>query len=765
MKTKIVITTTILILTSLFPLVSSESSTIKSWDTFDSALDETWTETVDSDWTLYNDSGVWKYKWTPTESTTGISICKNSATIRSQTTLYVNIQEGEFGEIFAYINTSNYYYVCVDLDTEDVSIRYYNGLIVSVEEIWEDVLTSWTTETGWNKTNDSIVKMYYNGYSGDLKWKIWNVDWPENNPETEPDNWTIEYQSNNLKITTAKKLGLYTNSSSSIYFGNFMVNGLYYDLYEEKPVLYPQKVTSTYVDVPETITEMSFDPLVKYVEEGETFEVNLTLTTFLDVAGYQANIVFNNSLITVNSVTDGGMFNMFLGSNISNENGTIDSICAVEILGNVSGHGVLATINMTAKDTHGICNLNLTNIILSNSELYHLYCGFNNGLIYVNETITNRDLTKNQYDVSSFMYDQDSSYSNDTIYIESYWAESYDLYRTGFWDGYGLIFEDDFLFLNVYVTPDSDFDNTSSGDRIIVIFDVDDSETLTDDDIKFDVWAEGIQQSNGVNGTWYIYNNSAWEQQNSTTFHSSVVFYLNGSLICYDDTSENTSAIVSRTYEDSVYCYKPYQQWTFAISLSSILPSSLDTFLSKTNGTIGVNLYGPNGLNPDWSWSHWNETNETFLSGYESDVEDLSTFGKIILNTTKAEEEEEQITTLNLVNTSEFSDWGVTVPWDTWFSNIPRYKIDLTKTEANKVTLPASYNYTILIFDFESTFSSVIIFEWDGTSFNQLSVTKTGTRTYMFTTDEDTILVVPNPSWTDTEGWYNSFLGKKGKMG
>ena len=774
MKRKgLVVVLSLLLISTVFPLVNPESDTIKSWDSFNSSFDETWIESVDSDWSLYNDSGTWKYKWSPTSLSNGLAICQDSETIRSQLTHYVNIQNGEFGDIFGYDSSSFYFAVIANVTSDDITIKKWTGSWSTIKT-FTDYFTTWSTIYDWTESNDSIVKMYYNGYSGDIKWKIWNVDWQENNPFVEPDDWTIEHQSNSLKITNKSKLGLYTKSSSSVYFGNFIVNGLYYNTTSEgKPVLYPQNISSSYVDMPETVTEVNFNPPIKYVEEGETFEVNLTLTAFTDIAGYEVDIEFNNTLITVNNVTDGGMFGMFLGANISNTNGTITNICATD-LGNVTGYGTLATISITAKTTGGICSLNLTDLIITNHDLWYLYCRASNGEIYVNQTVVERDLTKNKYDVSSFTYDLDSNFADDTIYIESYWVENYDLTRVGHWDGYGLVFQDDFLFINIHVTPDISFSNSSNGDRIIGIFDVDNSEDLTNGDIKLDVWADGYQQSNGVDGTWYIYNNLVWEEQTLKTYHSSAVLYTNNSQIYLEDIIEDTYFVISRQFvdgleaidsynvysnrpsEQSLYCYRPYEQWTFAISLEK-------TFSS--NDVIGTNFYCPSSFSPNWSWSHWNQTTESWLSGFESDVEDPSTFGKIVLNVIEVEEEEE-IDVIDLTKTSRFDEWGVGIVWNTWLTDMPRYKIDLTETGVDKVKLPTSFNYTfLLVFNLEKTFSNVKIFEWDGVVFNQLSISKVGTRTYKFTTDEDIILVVPNPSWTDTEGWYNSWiLGKGSKM-
>jgi len=88
------------------------------------------------------------------------------------------------------------------------------------------------------------------------------------------------------------------------------------------------------------------------------------------ITGAQFDLLFENSLATVPTVTEGNLMNQncastfFSSGTINNAEGTVtnvyDSILAETT---VSSQGSFATMDMTAGSTTGYLNLNLTNII------------------------------------------------------------------------------------------------------------------------------------------------------------------------------------------------------------------------------------------------------------------------------------------------------------------------------------------------------------------------------------------------------------------
>ena len=108
---------------------------------------------------------------------------------------------------------------------------------------------------------------------------------------------------------------------------------------------------------------------------GETFTLTIPITPATPLTGAQFDLLFDNSLATVTTVTEGNLLNqdgattLFNSGTINNAAGTVTNIYGL-ILGatSVSSQGSLATISMTAGSTTGYLDIDLTNVKISDAN-------------------------------------------------------------------------------------------------------------------------------------------------------------------------------------------------------------------------------------------------------------------------------------------------------------------------------------------------------------------------------------------------------------
>ncbi|MDF1557378.1 MAG: putative Ig domain-containing protein [ANME-2 cluster archaeon] len=120
---------------------------------------------------------------------------------------------------------------------------------------------------------------------------------------------------------------------------------------------------------------VSINPSSNQIIPGETFTLTILISPATSINGAQFDLLYDGSLASVNSVTEGNLLNqdgavtLFNSGTINNSAGTLTNVYG-SILGNtsVSSQGTLATISMTAGSTPGILELNLTKVIISNSN-------------------------------------------------------------------------------------------------------------------------------------------------------------------------------------------------------------------------------------------------------------------------------------------------------------------------------------------------------------------------------------------------------------
>ena len=114
----------------------------------------------------------------------------------------------------------------------------------------------------------------------------------------------------------------------------------------------------------------------KTVSLGETFDVDVYLTLDTESRGAQFDLTFNHTILTCNSVTEGDLFNKGNTQSTHWNEPLVDNQGNGQILGAacvvvnpsipVSGSGVFATINFTAKEL-GESELILSNIVVGDA--------------------------------------------------------------------------------------------------------------------------------------------------------------------------------------------------------------------------------------------------------------------------------------------------------------------------------------------------------------------------------------------------------------
>ena len=135
-----------------------------------------------------------------------------------------------------------------------------------------------------------------------------------------------------------------------------------------------------------TNTQVNISPSVQQVNPEDPFVVNITIDPMEPIAGAQMDLCFDPSILTCNSVANGGMFDMWINSalEINNINGVISNIMAFD-MGDVTSPGTFAIISFTAKDNPGISPVSLSNAIVGNPSGEPVPITLNNGVVLVGE--------------------------------------------------------------------------------------------------------------------------------------------------------------------------------------------------------------------------------------------------------------------------------------------------------------------------------------------------------------------------------------------
>lgn len=122
-------------------------------------------------------------------------------------------------------------------------------------------------------------------------------------------------------------------------------------------------------------TSIFIDPSTQPVSPGGLFTVDVSCVPAQPIKAFEFTITFNPSLVRVNSVSEGDIFDgystFFYNGTIDNIGGTVENIYGLILgLGSVSSSGTFVTVSFTAKSTAGTSPLKLINVGITNNTGY-----------------------------------------------------------------------------------------------------------------------------------------------------------------------------------------------------------------------------------------------------------------------------------------------------------------------------------------------------------------------------------------------------------
>ena len=193
---------------------------------------------------------------------------------------------------------------------------------------------------------------------------------------TPTGTWT-QYQGTFTIPSDAKKLILMFKvygDSSQINLGTIYVDDVEICA-SPNIVLNPGAENSQANNEPPLNSIVSITPSTSQTTPGETFTLTIPITPATPITGAQFDLLFDGSMATITTVTEGNLLNqddatiLFNSGTIDNAAGTVTNIYG-SILGatSVSSQGSLATISMTAGGNTGYLYLNLSNVVISDAN-------------------------------------------------------------------------------------------------------------------------------------------------------------------------------------------------------------------------------------------------------------------------------------------------------------------------------------------------------------------------------------------------------------
>lgn len=135
-------------------------------------------------------------------------------------------------------------------------------------------------------------------------------------------------------------------------------------------------------------TTVSIDPSSQSVSTDDSFIVNVSCNPIIPIKAFEFKLSFNASLLQVNSVVEGDIFEgyptYFNSGIINNTAGSIINVYGLIIgQGNVTNPGTLVTISFTATSNIGLSNITLYDAGVTNETMY-LPIIINNGNVTIN---------------------------------------------------------------------------------------------------------------------------------------------------------------------------------------------------------------------------------------------------------------------------------------------------------------------------------------------------------------------------------------------
>jgi len=183
---------------------------------------------------------------------------------------------------------------------------------------------------------------------------------------------------------------LYANTFSA---GQISLGGNSGDSYSMYNVILEPFIDSTFVTNPPELEPINVivTPSSQIVTPGQNFILNVTIDQLgKPIAGAQLNLAFNQSILNVNSITEGNLFKQngastfFSSGVINNSSGTVINIFGV-VTGNanVSTPGTFILINITAIYTYGASGINLSNVKISDPHGAEVVSNVINGSVSI----------------------------------------------------------------------------------------------------------------------------------------------------------------------------------------------------------------------------------------------------------------------------------------------------------------------------------------------------------------------------------------------
>ncbi|NOQ56359.1 MAG: PGF-pre-PGF domain-containing protein, partial [Nanohaloarchaea archaeon] len=144
------------------------------------------------------------------------------------------------------------------------------------------------------------------------------------------------------------------------------------------------------------------------IHKNENFHLNVFVSDITEpIVGMQANIVYDSSAITINDIYEGDLFTQdgastFFVDDTKDDTAGIRKNIYTSIMGdyNVNTPENFITINITAKDTLGKSDINLENVIISNTQGQAVPYTINNGIVTIYDATTSSTNPTNNKDSS-----------------------------------------------------------------------------------------------------------------------------------------------------------------------------------------------------------------------------------------------------------------------------------------------------------------------------------------------------------------------------
>lgn len=128
------------------------------------------------------------------------------------------------------------------------------------------------------------------------------------------------------------------------------------------------------------------------VNEGESFTLSITIESDVNVSGAELELVFDPALVNITTIVEGSFFKqggkstIFSRGSIDNELGTVTGIYSV-IMGNdmLLKPSTFATVTLISKNTAGITDIEMRNVVITNSAGESLQVTVKNAKVIVGD--------------------------------------------------------------------------------------------------------------------------------------------------------------------------------------------------------------------------------------------------------------------------------------------------------------------------------------------------------------------------------------------